>query len=198
MILARRGRVSVPLCGGSAMRPESDACHAWPTSATWRKPAALAAPVQLSYLTSFTTELLTALTLWVGISRATLVAPPVSMPEPLSAPSLLNPEAPSFQMPEASPGPVFVEIEVQKRTVSFDVEKCTAVPIDSGASREIAAELKQRISDIAHQHCPAILGQLDTLFGKYTGQEDLLYLKVCKKFGVHPTPIRHGVNRPPD
>ncbi|CAK0839397.1 unnamed protein product [Prorocentrum cordatum] len=171
------------------MRPESDACHAWPTSATWRKPAALAAPVQLSYLTSFTTVLLTALTLWVGISRATLVAPPVSMPEPLSAPSLLNPEAPSFQMPEASPGPVFVEIEV---------EKCTAVPIDSGASRDIAAEFKQRISDLAHQHCPAMLGQLDTLFGKCTGQEDLLYLKVRKKFGVHPTPIRRGVNRPPD
>ena len=55
------------------MRPESDACHAWPTSATWRKPAALAAPVHFSYLESFTTVLLTALTLWVGINRATLV-----------------------------------------------------------------------------------------------------------------------------
>ena len=125
----------------------------------------------------------------------------------VSAPSLLNPEAPSFQMPEASPGPVFVEIEVPRRTVSFDVppsprpllrpdEKSTAAPCVGRACLDIAAECKQRIIDLIRQHVPTTKGNVATLLAKYEGQEGLLYLKLCKKFGMQPCPLQR--RRPPD
>ena len=134
-------------------------------------------------------------------------APSDSPPVLVSAPSLLNPEAPSFQMPETSPGPVFVEIEVPRRTVSFDVppsprpllrpdEKSTAAPCVGRACLDIAAECKQRITVLAQQHDPTMIGKIAALLAKYKGEEDVLYFKVCKKFGVQPFPLQ--MRRPPD
>ena len=134
-------------------------------------------------------------------------APSDSPPVLVSAPSLLNPEAPSFQMTNASPGPVFVEIEVPRPVVSFDVpswprsprrpvEKSTAKPCAGRANLDFAALCKQQVIALAQQHDPAMIGKIATMFAKNQGQEDVLYFKVRKKFGAQPCTL--PMRRPPD
>merc|ERR1719172_299144 len=51
-----------------------------------------------------------------------------------------------------------------------------------GGGRDYRAE----VTAIYQEHNPTKLGSLEALFQKYSGQEQKLYLMVCKKYNVTP------------
>merc|ERR1719401_2622092 len=57
-----------------------------------------------------------------------------------------------------------------------------------GAARSPVDEYRERITVIYQQHNPSKLGEIENLLVKYKDKENELYLKVCKKYNVTPTP----------
>eukprot|EP00931_Biecheleriopsis_adriatica_P102925 TRINITY_DN7782_c0_g1_i1.p1 TRINITY_DN7782_c0_g1~~TRINITY_DN7782_c0_g1_i1.p1 ORF type:complete len:2353 (-),score=629.77 TRINITY_DN7782_c0_g1_i1:22-7080(-) len=58
----------------------------------------------------------------------------------------------------------------------------------AGGGVDVKQAYKDRMVKIYQQHNPSKVGEIDTLMGKYVGQEHTMYLKICKKYNVPPEP----------
>ncbi|CAE7563039.1 unnamed protein product, partial [Symbiodinium sp. CCMP2456] len=53
---------------------------------------------------------------------------------------------------------------------------------------DVKQAYRERMIKIYQQHNPSKVNEIDTLMGKYVGQEHTMYLKICKKYNVQPEP----------
>ncbi|CAE7949118.1 unnamed protein product [Symbiodinium sp. KB8] len=53
---------------------------------------------------------------------------------------------------------------------------------------DVKQAYRERMVKIYQQHNPSKVSEIDTLMGKYVGQEHTMYLKICKKYNVQPEP----------
>eukprot|EP00439_Symbiodinium_sp_Y106_P032047 s2705_g3.t2 len=53
---------------------------------------------------------------------------------------------------------------------------------------DVKQAYRERMIKIYQQHNPSKVSEIDSLMGKYVGQEHTMYLKICKKYNVQPEP----------